>query len=51
MIYILPNFFSDKVLAVFLTEPVSDVIAVSTTVVMFTIQFKKILAENTAWRV
>lgn len=46
LIYILPNFFTDKVFAVFLAEPISDFIAVSVTVTVFTIQFKKILAEN-----
>lgn len=35
MIYILPNFFSNKVFAVFLAEPVSDTIAVCTTVTLF----------------
>jgi len=35
MIYILPNFFEDKVFAVFLAEPVSDILAVCTTVTLF----------------
>ena len=35
MIYILPNFFSNKVFSVFLAEPVSDTIAVCTTVTLF----------------
>lgn len=35
MIYILPYFFEDKVFAVFLAEPVSDFLAVGTTVTMF----------------
>ncbi|WP_318708021.1 MATE family efflux transporter [Candidatus Acetatifactor stercoripullorum] len=35
MIYILPNFFEDKVFAVFLAEPVSDLLAVCTTVTLF----------------
>ena len=35
MIYILPGFFQDKVFAVFLAEPVSDTLAVCTTVTMF----------------
>jgi putative MATE family efflux protein len=46
LIYILPNFFENKVFAVFLAEPVADIIAVSTTVAMFAVHFKKILAEN-----
>lgn len=47
MIYILPNFFENKVFAVFFAEPVSDLIAVATTVTLFAINFKKILAKNT----
>lgn len=43
LIYILPNFFADKVFAVFLAEPVADVIATTTTIVMFSVQFKKIM--------
>lgn len=35
MIYILPNFFEDKVFAVFLAEPVSDLLAVTATVTLF----------------
>lgn len=35
MIYILPHFFEDKVFAVFLAEPVSDALAVITTVTLF----------------
>lgn len=35
LIYILPNFYADKVFAVFLAEPVADFLAVSTTVVLF----------------
>jgi putative MATE family efflux protein len=48
LIYILPNFFSDKVFAVFLAEPIADVIAVSVTVTMFAIQYKKLLCGNTS---
>jgi putative MATE family efflux protein len=46
MIYILPNFFSDKVFAVFFAEPISDIIAVGTTVIVFASQFKKLLSEE-----
>ena len=46
LIYILPNFFSDKVFAVFFAEPISDFIATTITVITFVIQFKKILAKN-----
>lgn len=47
LIYILPQFFSNKTFAVFLAEPVSDFLAVAVTVTLFFIQFKKILARNT----
>lgn len=46
LIYILPNFFSNKVLAVFVAEPIADFLAVSVTVTMFFSQFRSILAEN-----
>ena len=45
-IFILPLFFSGneaKTLAVFLAEPVADLIAVCTTVTMFTISFRRLL--------
>lgn len=45
LIYILPNFFEDKVFAVFLSEPCADLIAVSTTVILFSIHFRKVLKE------
>lgn len=45
LIYILPNFFTDKVFAVFLAEPISDTLAVLCTVSLFTFQFRKILAQ------
>ena len=44
-IYILPNFFEDKVFAVFLAEPIADLIAVFTTSLLFYFEFKKILRE------
>ena len=40
LIYILPHFFADKVFAVFLAEPVADALAVTTTAVMFSLQFR-----------
>ncbi|MBU5311191.1 MATE family efflux transporter [Tissierella carlieri] len=46
LIYILPIFFKDKVFAVFFAEPIADIIAVTVTVVVFAIQFKKLLLEN-----
>lgn len=42
LIYILPCFFSDKVMAVFLAEPVADFIAVTTTAVLFYRQYRKL---------
>ena len=45
LIYILPMFIENKVLAVYLAEPVADIIAIATTVVMFRLQFKKIMAD------
>ena len=46
LIFILPNFFADKVFAVFLAEPVSDIIAAAVTTVAFFTQFKKILSKT-----
>lgn len=46
MIFILPMFLQDKVFAVFLAEPISDTIAVLTTVLLFMINFKKILKKE-----
>ena len=43
LIYILPMFFADKVFAVFLAEPVADLISVITAVTLFTINIPKIL--------
>ena len=40
LIYILPSFFADKVFAVFLAEPVADALAVTTTAIMFAMQFR-----------
>lgn len=45
LIFILPNFFADKVFGVFLAEPVSDIIAASITTIVFFTQFKKIMAK------
>jgi len=43
LIYILPPFFADKVMSVFLSEPIADALAVATTVSLFTVQFRKTL--------
>ena len=45
LIFILPNFFADKVFGVFLAEPVSDIIAATVTTIVFFTQFKKIMAK------
>ena len=45
LIYILPQFMANKTNAVFLAEPVADIIAVSCTVILFAIQFKKAMKE------
>lgn len=45
LIFILPNFFTDKVFGVFLAEPVSDIIAAAITTIVFFTQFKKIMAK------
>ena len=44
LIYILPNFFTDKTMAVFLAEPVADVIAVTTTAVLFAKEYRRLKA-------
>lgn len=43
LIFILPMFMENKVLAVFLAEPISDIIASAVTTVMFFTRFDKIL--------
>ena len=40
LIYIQPSFFANKVFAVFLAEPVADALAVTTTAIMFAMQFR-----------
>ena len=42
-IYIMPHFFDDKVFAVFFAEPVADVLAVATTVTLFSREFRRLL--------
>lgn len=48
LIFILPQFLSDKVFAVFLAEPVADFLAAATTGVIFFTRFPKILARRQA---
>lgn len=46
LIYILPNFFSDQVFAVFLAEPISDILAASVTTIAFFSRFNRILKNG-----
>ncbi len=48
LIYILPNFFEDKVFAVFLAEPVSDAISIITASIVFFFVFRKEMKEMKA---
>ena len=43
LIYLLPHLLADQTRAVFLAEPVADVIAVTGTVILFSSQFRKAL--------
>lgn len=45
LIYILPALFENKVMAVFLAEPVADTLAVTTTAILFARQFSRVLKE------
>lgn len=46
LILLLPNFFANKVFAVFLAEPVSDILAAVITTACFLLKFDTILKEN-----
>ena len=46
LIFILPNFFENKVFGVFVAEPVSDIVAAAITTIVFFTQFKKIMAKT-----
>ncbi len=48
LIYILPNFFENKVFAVFLAEPVSDAISIITASIVFAIVFNKEMKQMKA---
>lgn len=48
LILILPFFFTDKVFAVFLAEPISDFIAASVTCITFFICLPRILSKREA---
>jgi Na+-driven multidrug efflux pump len=45
LIFVLPLLFGDKVLAVFLAEPISDITAAAVTTITFFVYFKRLLAE------
>jgi putative MATE family efflux protein len=45
LIYLVPQFMSDKALGVYTAEPIADVIAVSFTVILFAFQFKKAMEK------
>ena len=47
LIYILPIFMRNKVLAVFMAEPIADIIAACTTCIMFFISFQHLIREMT----
>jgi Na+-driven multidrug efflux pump len=46
LIFILPHFFADKVFAVFLAEPVSDLLAATVTTITFLSRFNGILRQS-----
>lgn len=46
LIFILPQFIGDKVLAVFLAEPVADVVAVSVTATLFAREYRRLPPEK-----
>ena len=45
LIFILPNFFEDKVFAVFLAEPLSDAISILTSGILFIVIARKELRK------
>ncbi len=46
LIFILPRFLSDQIFAVWLAEPIADILAATTTGCMFAWQFPKILKRR-----
>ena len=46
LIFLLPHFFADKAFAVFLAEPVSDLIAAVVTTLTFFRFFRRLMKEN-----
>lgn len=45
LIYLLPHFFTDKVFAVFVAEPISDMLAALVTTIVFLFRFRTLLAR------
>ena len=45
LIYLLPHFFADKIFAVFLAEPIADLLAVAATATLFHFQFRRSMTE------
>ena len=45
LIFVLPYFFNNKAMAVFLAEPIADTLAVCTTSVFFFIKFRKLVGK------
>ena len=45
LIYLIPTLMEDKVMGVYLAEPISDFLAVSFTVILFSFQFRKALKK------
>ena len=46
LIFLLPNFLNDKVFAVFLAEPISDILAALVTTIAFFSRFNRILGKD-----
>ena len=46
LIYIIPHFVDNKAMGVFLAEPIADTIAVTVTVTLFAISFRKLLKNG-----
>ena len=45
LIFLLPHFFADKAFAVFLAEPMADVLAVAATASLFSVRFRQVLSS------
>ena len=45
LIYIMPRFLENKTMAVYMAEPIADILAVLFTSILFIFQFKKILRD------